>query len=125
MPITQSAASNVAALPDMTVRCGRMAAAHGLDAQLFAGAAQHIARALACTGRDAARRGGFIVDAVCMLQALRGTLDLASGDTMSAHLDDLCEYMCGRLCKARSEGASAPLDEVNDLLNEVRMAWFS
>jgi len=124
MPITQSAASRLAAHPDMTMRCGRMAA-HGLDAELFAGAAQHILQALACTGPDGARRGRFIVGAICMLQAVRGSLDLASGDTMAAHLDDLCEYMSGQLCKARHEGASAPLDAVNDLLNEVRMAWFS
>ena len=120
MPITQPAARNVATHPHMTVRCGRTAL-HGLDAELVLGAAQHVAQALAC---DVAQRGRCITSAVCMLQALRGSLDLASGDTMAAHLDDLCEYMSGQLCRARSEGASAPLDAVSDLLNEVRMAWF-
>jgi flagellar protein FliS len=124
MPITQSTPASVAAHPDLTVRCGRTAAAHRLDAELVAGAARHINQALACAGPDATQRSRFIASAVSMLQALRGSLDLAGGDTMAAHLDDLCEYMSGQLCKARSEGATAPLDEVSDLLNEVRMAWF-
>src|SRR5579872_5961978 len=71
MPITQSTPASVAAHPDLTVRCGRTAAAHRLDAELVVGAARHINQALACAGPDATQRSRFIASAVSMLQALR------------------------------------------------------
>jgi flagellar protein FliS len=125
MSITQSRARDVAAHQDAALRCGRALAAHHLNAELAIGAARHIAYARACERDDGAERGRFINCAVSMLHALRADLDLASGDTMAANLDDLYEYMSAQLCAARNHGGSAPLDEVDDLLNEIRMAWFA
>jgi len=95
-----------------------------IHAELVNGAARHIAGARACAHADA-RRDRFIDCAVSTLRALRGSLDLTSGDTMAASLDDLYEYMSAQLRKAQHQGCSAPLAEVSDLLNEIRMAWFA
>ena len=95
-----------------------------IHAELVLGAARHIACARAC-GPAGAQRNGFINGAVSQLHALRGSLDLTSGDTMAASLDDLYEYVAAQLRRAQHPGCGALLDEVSDLLNEIRMAWFA
>jgi flagellin-specific chaperone FliS len=126
MPIMHSPRNATAHRQDAAAH-GHAAPMGGLDAELVLGAARHIAQARC---RNASHveplRGHSINCALSMLQALRANLALASGDTMAANLDDICEYMTTQLRKARHPSlGDAPLDEVGELLNEICMAWFA
>ena len=93
-----------------------------LDATLIDGALERVVHARCARG--AARRGALVA-ATASLDALRSTLDLSAGDAIAAHLSDLYHYMAGRLDAAGSGPSRRPLDEVADLLSEIRAAWFT
>ena len=62
--------------------------------------------------------------AVQIVGQLRSNLNLRDGGPFAANLDDLCEYMSRQLVAANLQNRSATLDEVADLLREIRKnAW--
>ena len=62
--------------------------------------------------------------AVQIVGELRSSLDLHEGGPFAANLDDLCEYMSRQLVAANLRKSVAALDEVADLLREIRKnAW--
>lgn len=97
---------------------------HSLILMLYDGAKQAIAEAgghldagrIADKGRSMSRAIAIIDE------GLKGCLDPAGGE-LAAQLSQLYDYMCRRLLLASLKNERAGLDEVAQLLDELRGAW--
>jgi flagellar protein FliS len=72
---------------------------------------------------DSLEKHYLLTSAVQIVGELRSTLDMRTGGPLAANLDDLCDYMSRQLVAANLQNRVATLDEVADLLREVRTAW--
>jgi flagellar biosynthetic protein FliS len=73
---------------------------------------------------DSFERRHLLAGAVQIVGELRSTLNVRDGGPFAANLDDLCEYMSRRIVAANLQNPIATLDEVADLLREIRKnAW--
>ena len=73
---------------------------------------------------DSCEKHYLLTGAVQIVAELRSTLNVRDGGPFAANLDDLCEYMSRQLVAANLENHVATLDEVADLLREIRKnAW--
>ena len=73
---------------------------------------------------DGFERDHLLAGAVQLVGQLRSTLNVREGGPFAANLDDLCEYMSRRLVAANLQNQVTTLDEVADLLREIRKnAW--
>ncbi len=99
---------------------------HGLIVMLMDGALERIAKARGCI-RNGARgeKAQLIQSTVAIVDELRCSLDLGAGGTIAANLDDLYDYMCRQLVKANLNDRIETLDEVAQLLGEIRSAWIA
>ncbi len=107
---------------------GGVAAAdpHRLIVMLMDGALERIARARGCIEHGAmADKNQLISTATAIVDELRCSLDLANGGPIAANLDDLYDYMCRQLVKANLTNRVETLDEVAQLLGEIRSAWIA
>jgi len=90
---------------------------------LLDGALERIATAKGHIQRgEAAQKGEQIGKAISIVDGLRASLNPEAGE-LSANLDDLYTYIGGRLLAASTEADPAILDEVGDLLREIKSAW--
>ena len=71
---------------------------------------------------EAARKGEQIGKAISIVEGLKASLNPEAGE-ISANLDDLYTYISGRLLTANTAEDTAILDEVADLLREIKSAW--
>ena len=95
-----------------------------LIVRLYDGALERIAAASGCIGNGlVADKCELITRAVAIVGELRGSLDLVRGGTVAAHLDDLYDYMIRRLMEGNAGNHPELLDEVSNLLRELRGAW--
>jgi flagellar protein FliS len=107
---------------------GGVAAAdpHRLIVMLMDGALDRIAQARGCMQHG---RGGdknrLLSSAAAIIDELRCSLDLKAGGTIAANLDDLYDYLCRQLVKANLSDRQEILDEVTQLLGEIRSAWIA
>jgi flagellar secretion chaperone FliS len=72
---------------------------------------------------ELAEQSRLLHTATSMIDELRGGLDLRSGGPLAANFDDLYDYLTRRLGAANRQSDPRILDEVADLLQEVRTAW--
>lgn len=97
---------------------------HQLIGMLLDGALDRVARAKgAMRLRQTAQKGELIGNAMTIIGGLKGCLDMEQGDALSNNLADLYDYMCRRLLQANVADDAAGLDEVADLLREIKQAW--
>jgi flagellar protein FliS len=61
--------------------------------------------------------------AVAIVDELRASLNLAAGGELAANLADLYDYVARQLMRANAENRTEMLDEVSNLLRELRGAW--
>jgi len=120
-------ASNLAAYQSAAAHGGVAASdPHRLIVMLMDGALERITTARGCMERgDAAEKGRLLNRAVSIIGELRASLDMKAGGQIAANLADLYDYMCRRLLKATSENRVEMLDEVSNLLHEIRGAWLA
>jgi flagellar protein FliS len=120
-------ASNLAAYQSAAAHGGVAASdPHRLIVMLMDGALERIATARGCMQRgDAAEKGRLLNRVVSIIGELRASLDMKAGGQIAANLADLYDYMCRRLLKATSENRVEMLDEVSNLLHEIRGAWLA
>jgi flagellar protein FliS len=118
-------ASNLAAYQSATAHGGVAAAdPHRLIVMLMDGALERIRTARGCIEhKNIAEKAKLLNRAVSIIGELRACLDAKAGGQIAANLDALYDYMCRRLLKANSESNVAILDEVSNLLQELRGAW--
>ncbi len=97
---------------------------HGLIVMLMDGALERVASARgAMEHGDNEAKNRLIHRAVAIVQELRASLNMEAGGEIAANMGDLYDY-CGRqLVRANSENRPEMLDEVGNLLREIRGAW--
>ena len=97
---------------------------HGLIVMLLDGALERVASARgAMEHRETEAKNRLIHRAVAIVQELRASLNLKAGGQIAANMGDLYDY-CGRqLVRANAENRPELLDEVGNLLREIRGAW--
>jgi flagellar secretion chaperone FliS len=97
---------------------------HKLVLMLMDGALERLATARGCMERkDAAAKAQLINRAVQIIGELRGSLDHSRGGEIAANLDSLYDYSCRRLLEASLKNELSMMDEVMQLLREIRSAW--
>ena len=107
---------------------GGVAAAdpHRLIVMLMDGALDRIAQARGCIQHNATGdKNSLLSSAIAIIDELRCSLDLKAGGPLAANLDDLYDYLCRQLVKANLSNRAETLDEVAQLLNEIRSAWIA
>jgi len=72
---------------------------------------------------ETAAKGEQLGKAIALLQGLRGALNHEAGTELAGNLDALYEYMTRRLVEGNTRDEVVPLDEVTQLLGEIRGAW--
>ena len=92
--------------------------------RMMQGALDRIATARGHMGRgEQAPKGEALGRAVRMIDGLRSCLDHERGGEIAANLGALYEYMTRRLTEANLRNDTRLLDEVADLLDEIRSGW--
>lgn len=96
-----------------------------LIVMLYDGALRAIATArVRMEEGDQQVKGQAISKAIGIIEeGLRGSLDAAAGGELGSNLSDLYEYMSHRLMLANLRNDPSMLDEVSDLLRELKTAW--
>lgn len=99
---------------------------HRLIQMLFEGGLQRIAQAKgAMQYGNTALKGDLIGKSIGIVCGLREALDLQKGGELAANLDNLYAFMIQRLSHANLMNDVAVLDEVANLLREVKEGWDS
>lgn len=97
---------------------------HRLIQMLMEGALGKIAAAKGFMNRkDIVQKGRYIADAISILEGLKAGLDKEQGGEIAQNLEDLYIYMERRLIEANRANNTALLDEVSDLLKQIKEAW--
>lgn len=100
------------------------ASPHRLTQMLMEGALDKIAAAKGNMERGNIQiKGDQIGSAISILEGLRTSLDMEKGGEIAQNLDDLYTYMARRLFESHKGNDLAILDEVSDLLRQIKEAW--
>lgn len=101
------------------------ASPHQLIVMLFDGAVVAIRSAtMHMKNGDVAAKGIAISKAINIIEnGLRASLDKKAGGGIAVNLDALYEYMGDRLLQANLKNDIGLLEEVQNLLSELRSAW--
>lgn len=99
---------------------------HQLIVMLFDGALERIAVAKGAIERgDIKEKGQKIGRAIAIIDGLRASLNKDVGGDIAENLDNLYDYMQRRLFDANLRSDIAALDEVADLIKEIKSAWMA
>ncbi len=116
---------NLSAYKDVNVHTGvESASAHKLILMLMDGALEKISTASGHMQRgDLAAKGENLGWAISILGGLRDSLNREAGGELAANLDGLYEYMSRRLVEANRDDDPGALQEVQELLMQIRSGW--
>ena len=73
--------------------------------------------------KEAGPKGEELHRAIGIIDGLRACLDHERGGDIAGNLEALYDYMTRRLVEANVADAPEALDEVADLLTEIKSAW--
>jgi flagellar protein FliS len=97
---------------------------HRLVQMLYEGALDIIAQAKgAMIRKDYMTKGKRVNHAITIISGLRGGLDLEKGGEVADNLNSLYDFMVRRLFEASAKNDVAILDEVAELVREVKAGW--
>ena len=100
------------------------ASPHRLIEMLLDGALARIAKAKGNMKANLrSKKGEDISMAISIIGGLRDSLDQKKGGDIAKNLDSLYEYMTYRLMEANLKDDISMLDEVHNLLMEIKSAW--
>jgi flagellar protein FliS len=100
------------------------ASPHRLIQMLMEGALGKIAVARGHMERGEIRdKGQQIGCAIAILEGLKASLDHEKGGEIARNLEDLYGYMERRLIESNRDDDTHILDEVSDLLKQIKEAW--
>lgn len=125
-PMQRSAGNPVSAYAQVGMETGvGTADPHRLILMLFDGALLCVASAhQQMEAKNIAAKGENISKAINIIaNGLKASLDMTAGGELSERLAALYDYMCERLLFANLKNNPAVLDEVRNLLHELKGAW--
>lgn len=98
---------------------------HQLICMLYDGALKSLIVAkVAMTDKAIATKGAAISKTISIIEeGLRACLDKSAGGELAQNLDDLYEYMSSRLLHANLHNDLAAIDDVYELLLQLKSAW--
>lgn len=98
---------------------------HKLILMLYEGALLALAKAqLHMSRRETAEKGKALSKAIMIIDGgLKASLDIKAGGELGTQLAALYDYMCDRLLHANLHNRPEIIDEVRNLLIELRGAW--
>ncbi len=97
---------------------------HRLVSMLLEGALGKIATVKGLMIRkDIAKKGEVVGQVIAIIGGLKASLNKEAGGDIATNLDNIYEYIERQLVKANVEGDIAILDEVADLLREIKSGW--
>ncbi len=97
---------------------------HRLIQMLMEGAIDRLNLAKGCVERgEHSERSKLISHAASIIGGLGSSLDTERGGEMAANLAELYSYMLRKLTSAQIAADSAGIDEVVDLLGELKAGW--
>lgn len=97
---------------------------HQLIVMLLDGALERVASARGAIEHGSLEaKARLLHRAVAIIDELRASLNLTAGGEIAANLADLYEYAGRQLMRANAENRADLLDEVANLLREIRSAW--
>lgn len=100
------------------------ASPHRFIQMLFEGALERIAQAKGAIDQGLYEiKGERINKAIDIVAGLRGCLNDSEGGELAANLDALYDYIIRRLFDANTTSDSAILDQVAELLTDIKQAW--
>lgn len=101
--------------------------AHGLIVLLYEGAIAALVRAKYHMERnEVAEKGKAVAMAVAIINdGLKASLDMSRGGEIAGNLDALYEYMGQRLLLASLKNQPEIIDEISNLLIDLKGAWVS
>lgn len=73
--------------------------------------------------KSVADKGQNISDAINIICGLQASLNHKPDETMAGNFDALYDYMSRRLLEANLRDDASALDEVSDLMREIKEAW--
>ena len=73
--------------------------------------------------KEVAEKCESITGAIGLIDGLRACLDMEKGGKIAGNLEALYDYMTRRLVEANLNDATDILDEVSDLLGEIKTGW--
>ena len=97
---------------------------HRLIQMLMEGGLTRLAQARGAMERNqTALKGELVSKAIAIVGGLRQALNLEQGGELAVNLDNLYAYMTTRLMEANLKNDPDILEEVADLLREVKSGW--
>ncbi|MCP4433244.1 MAG: flagellar export chaperone FliS [Gammaproteobacteria bacterium] len=97
---------------------------HELILRLMNGAIERIAQAKgAIQYQDVKHKAEYIGKAISIVGGLEGCLDHSQAGNLSENLSSLYQYMIISLTEANINDDIAKLNEISDLLLEIKSAW--
>lgn len=97
---------------------------HRLIQMLMEGALEKISKAKGfMKNGDIAKKGEHISWAISIIEGLRVSLDHSQGGKISENLESLYIYMNDRLTQANLNNSIDMLNEVSDLLVDIKSGW--
>ena len=97
---------------------------HRLIQMLIEGGLTRLAQARGAMERNqTALKGELVSKAIAIVGGLRQGLNVEQGGELAVNLDNLYAYMTTRLMEANMKNDPAILEEVADLLREVKTGW--
>jgi flagellar protein FliS len=100
------------------------ASPHRLVQMLFEGALDRIAKAKGSVIRgETSDKCRYIGAALAIVDSLAGSLNLEAGGEVADNLAALYDYIGRRLLQANMEGSMPILDEVSNLLTQIKEGW--
>ena len=121
-----TAQRGIQAYSSIAVETGVQAAdPHKLILMLYEGAIYALTDARHQMGRrEIAAKGMSISKAITIIEnGLKASLDVKAGGELGEHLAALYDYMCGQLLVANLHNRPEIIDEIANLLGELRGAW--
>lgn len=100
------------------------ASPHRLIQMLMAGMLDKVAAARGHMQRNEIQQKGMqVACAISILEGLKSSLDKEKGGDIAQNLEDLYIYMERRLVEGNRDNDIAALDEVSDLMKQIKEAW--
>ena len=95
-----------------------------LVSMLMAGSLKRLMEAKGAIERkDAEARGNALSKAISIIGELQGSLRDVEKNEVAGNLDRLYDYMVQTLVKANAESSEAKIDEVAQLMMEIKSGW--